>query len=96
MKLKVVKEFYDVNNTTLLHAVGSEVDFTDSRAASLIARGLVTPLEEKKPEPKVEVEAPKVEVEAPKEEPKVEVEEPVAKETEEPVAEVSKKRKKAE
>lgn len=45
MRVKVVKEFHDKDNFAVVYKVGDEIGFTEERAASLLALGLVEKIE---------------------------------------------------
>jgi len=72
MKIIVVNEFYDKFHTNTLYKEGMVLDFEESRAKNIIARGLGKAYVEPIPEPKKE-EAPKPEPKAEEAEVKEEV-----------------------
>lgn len=72
MKIIVVNEFYDKFHTNTLYKEGMVLDFDESRAKNIIARGLGKAYVEPTPEPKKE-EAPKPEPKAEEAEVKEEV-----------------------
>jgi hypothetical protein len=54
MKIQVVNEFYDKFHTSVLFKEGMVLDFEESRAKDIIARGLGKAVVESAPEPKAE------------------------------------------
>lgn len=84
MKIKVLARFRDKNDYQVLYEVGEILDFNETRATDLVARGLAEVFETPTPKESVTTEEPKVEV--PETDP---TPEPTIEPTPEPIVEVA-------